>query len=1193
MRLSLSPRGAFSSLPLVPAVLVALAVSGCPETPDEPRKASLILDLARNSTDIGESIAVTFKSRGADGAGNNADVVATVAPKAGTATLPGALALDDAGLAGATETLTITPVDGEGAFVFGCSGEGSAVLTVTTGDITKTEDLTCRQPDIELELDVDLFPLGCSTLQADGSSSCEVIVTLKQVDEDGVRSDAADFPITAKVDTLSNVTSENAGSINGDADVLATEPNGNGQEELSGLRTDENGRVSFFVVSPEFKLEQQIDFTVSAGAESTSLTVVIGTFNDLSAVEITADRDNITSGETIELTVTALDTDGTAADGKVATVRLPAGAGFIPAAGDGLVINGDVITVTLDADGERAITVVAPTVDDAETFSVDAEFQAISQSLVKTADVDITVKVSGSVTTNAVLDRATINAEGVPQRKAVLTLTATQDDLDFNGATATVRVALASRAVIKLESASVGDANTAVPLIDSDNAAFAAFVDGKATVDIIADTDESRGVGTIEVEIVADGEIDTRTFQIIVEREPKLQSIIYVGSNPADGIIGVQGSPLQTTAVLTFKLLDDANEPIPGLVATFTENASDPTVSVIGDVPSAADGTITAILNAGRVSGPVTVRLEATFGDRTLSANSLPIAIIAGVPNSAISFLTCDSKAQFDPFTTDCSLLLADRFTNVVTVNTNVQFRAESGNIAGVGASADGVATSTFAFGTPGPGSADVRNWSFGAITDLTAAEKTIPEIAGCFDDTTLTPCDLITLCDASQAPGNNPRLQAFCPLQPNATSTGSCVTDLSAPALAALQDQGFGDRAIDYQIEALTNDDARADVDVDTQVAAYNIEHRTCGFPLSCLQARRAGLFFDSSDNCPVNTGCLDFSAGTECPQDGLLDILAGVNGEEGFDDRNGNGVREANEDFIDYPEPFLDKNSSCSFDDLNDVARLLPGEKIRLSDLFIDDGDGVFGFAGAPGEPRTETNGVHDLSTEISFKTTILHLRGGRGFEFGEPVDDVSDCGVNLGGLFTCSEASGGGFSQCQEVATGEVFAPSCLPQDVLRDGEKGEYVFRWTDANGNCPSVDLADERTVTVTGPVLFTADQGPLDAGACGIDPGTIGSGNSARPWCEEHAFMGAPLNDVSFTVKCDGLEDLQPVEMVFGLGDATETITFNVNCPTCGDNVVEGVEECDNGGGIGCGADCVVDEEFTCTGSPSVCTANP
>ncbi len=56
---------------------------------------------------------------------------------------------------------------------------------------------------------------------------------------------------------------------------------------------------------------------------------------------------------------------------------------------------------------------------------------------------------------------------------------------------------------------------------------------------------------------------------------------------------------------------------------------------------------------------------------------------------------------------------------------------------------------------------------------------------------------------------------------------------------------------------------------------------------------------------------------AKTANPRDGLVTILIYVSGEEHFDDNNSNGIRDANEPFIDQGEPLLDSNDNNVWDD------------------------------------------------------------------------------------------------------------------------------------------------------------------------------------------------------------------------------------------------------------------------------------
>ena len=108
-----------------------------------------------------------------------------------------------------------------------------------------------------------------------------------------------------------------------------------------------------------------------------------------------------------------------------------------------------------------------------------------------------------------------------------------------------------------------------------------------------------------------------------------------------------------------------------------------------------------------------------------------------------------------------------------------------------------------------------------------------------------------------------------------------------------------------------------------------------------------------------PASSGQYPFARGAEPsymdgalernPRDGLVTIIAYTDGEEHFYDDNANGIRDANERFIDQGEPFLDVNDNNVWDS---------GEPI------VDvDGNNAW----------TPANGVWDANTKI---WTVAHL-------------------------------------------------------------------------------------------------------------------------------------------------------------------------------------------------------------------------
>ncbi len=71
----------------------------------------------------------------------------------------------------------------------------------------------------------------------------------------------------------------------------------------------------------------------------------------------------------------------------------------------------------------------------------------------------------------------------------------------------------------------------------------------------------------------------------------------------------------------------------------------------------------------------------------------------------------------------------------------------------------------------------------------------------------------------------------------------------------------------------------------------------------------------FGPNDTTPL-TNPLEPSNGTKNPRDNFITITAVVNGEEEFEDSNGNGKWDPGEWFLDLPEPFVDHNDNQRYD-------------------------------------------------------------------------------------------------------------------------------------------------------------------------------------------------------------------------------------------------------------------------------------
>ena len=119
---------------------------------------------------------------------------------------------------------------------------------------------------------------------------------------------------------------------------------------------------------------------------------------------------------------------------------------------------------------------------------------------------------------------------------------------------------------------------------------------------------------------------------------------------------------------------------------------------------------------------------------------------------------------------------------------------------------------------------------------------------------------------------------------------------------------------------------------------------------------------------------------------------------------------------------------------------------------------------------------------------------------------------------------------------------------------------------------------------------MTAEQRPATAGGIGclIETGWICAGEpSVCTFCGDELIEGSEQCDDGGTAPGDGCDATCQVESGWAcVGEPSV-------CELCGNELVEGTEACDDGGttpGDGCGASCRIETGWICTGEPSVCT---
>jgi hypothetical protein len=1140
--------------------------------------------------------------------------------------------------------VAISPDNGEGTAVVMCSPFVPATIrvTATNGNATSTVDLTCTVPTAALQLAVN--KTQCDTgLIADGSSSC--LVTL-QVNAGTTQRSGVD--ISVSIGEISNIYLP-PGDVPGvDSDavraVLSTEANPAFKQEGLSLTTDANGEARFRISSPEIFFRQTMQIIVNAtdpqlgAAQPTTVLVQIAPFQNNISMTLVADRVQVVGGDAVTLTLTAINQtnqpanyhpDNSPNDFAMVTVALPSAT---------LSVDGGTPASTVQANfvnGTATVTLQTPTLgvnDPAVAVVVSAAYQPVPQLAALTPSTTITVNPEGAVLVNMTIAYQADDA-GAPttsilsddNTSATLTVSIQKDGQPRAFPTRfQVRPADVTRVGFGTRADTAADILAAYqpPYVGGGNPPFATpNADGTIAATISSQNNRVRGAGVILVTVLDSDDNIERTFEatVQVDRDPILQAVVFVSVSPSQ--LGVLGSAVPSSAVVSFKIFDDINNPMGNVPVTFAlPSSSDPNATVVPNATSGPDGIASTVVSAGYHAGPLAVIATAQIAGVTLTVQSPPIPVTGGLPSFANSYVICDPTTviQEYAFTATCQLVLADRFTNVTPV-LPVQFRAEGGNITPV---VNGGEAATFATGAPGRSSPDVLTWSYGLDLpfpyDLATSPGNVFDIAACFDGSTASPCNLYALCDE----GENP---FYCPLPIEKDGSG-CWEHLPRMGLALMQAEVEGctsttvgnDVAVDCGVDgALTVPGGATRIAngqpllnfatyysvaaIRSVVDAFRLQERRCGYPASCIVGQRDGFSWTYDDDCAIAAGCFDFTGATSCLHDGLITVMASVRGEESFvdangngrfdfDDSNGNGLHdpgEPSEAFIDLPEPFLDKNDNCFFDYFDGHPRMAPYDEIRNSDQYSDeDGNNAFGY----GANLSLANGKWDVDRQIMMTSHLLGLVSGPIFRSGE-VCTAADSLLGVGG-YTCANGTpstcieyfnGYGVAHCAPV---RIVDPELIAQTAIRDNAYANDIYsysigyQWTDAIGNIHNEGFNQTSSLTAEGPVKITGSTTiNLRDYTLGISETGGGYINAERPWCDDYPTLNPLTAPATISAGCAGGEPQASVgKMVASHGSGSKVeIPILVICPVCGDGYLTTGEACDPGippGGIGYAAGC-------------------
>jgi hypothetical protein len=221
---------------------------------------------------------------------------------------------------------------------------------------------------------------------------------------------------------------------------------------------------------------------------------------------------------------------------------------------------------------------------------------------------------------------------------------------------------------------------------------------GKATISSPVLTNANTGIATATYTALSVVGVDTITASIPGSSQQKqltvngldAGSISYVSAVPTKiGLKGMGGLGVQETSKVTFKVVDTSGSPKANQQVTFSLNTYVGGLSLSTYTGStAADGTVTTIVQAGVVATPVRVTATCVIGTtppKTISTQSDQLVVSTGIP-SQDGFSTSSSVLNvegldYDGVTNNVTILMSDHFHNPVPDGTAVSFTTSCGSI--------------------------------------------------------------------------------------------------------------------------------------------------------------------------------------------------------------------------------------------------------------------------------------------------------------------------------------------------------------------------------------------------------------------------------------------------------------------------------------------------------------------------------
>jgi hypothetical protein len=169
-------------------------------------------------------------------------------------------------------------------------------------------------------------------------------------------------------------------------------------------------------------------------------------------------------------------------------------------------------------------------------------------------------------------------------------------------------------------------------------------------------------------------------------------TIQFVGTDVGNASIVLRGSGglgRKESAIVTFKVVDQNNNGIPGVDVSFTATTNTGGLTVLpAKGTTDSTGTVTTTVSSGTIPTPVRVIATATRNGLTLTGLSDTLTISTGLPIQKSMSMSAEKYniegLEFDNEATNVTVLMADQYGNPVSDGTTINFVTEGGAVGSV-----------------------------------------------------------------------------------------------------------------------------------------------------------------------------------------------------------------------------------------------------------------------------------------------------------------------------------------------------------------------------------------------------------------------------------------------------------------------------------------------------------------------------